>query len=120
MENILRALALSTGGEAIFNISDLAGPLDRLDGELSNYYVLGFSPAPASSGAQLRRLEVQATLKNVQLKYRKSYAPSRSPERLANSPEESAVREALEGPAPLKQVSVRFEAAFFHDAGPVA
>ena len=118
LENILRTVALSTGGEAIFNTSDLASPLVRLDRELSNYYVLGFSPAPVNSGPKLRHLEVQTTLKNVQVKYRKSYAASRSQERLANSPAEGALREALEGAAPLKHVPVRFEAAFFHDAGP--
>ena len=120
LENILRSLALSTGGEAIFNTSDVASPLDRLDHQLSNYYVLGFSPAPGAgaSGAKSRQLEVRATLKNAHLKYRKAYTPTGSPERLANSSPEAAVQAALESAAPLKEVPVRFEAAFFHDAGP--
>jgi len=36
LENVLRALALSTGGEAIFNTSDLASPLNRPRAEPSH------------------------------------------------------------------------------------
>jgi hypothetical protein len=117
LENVLRGLALSTGGEAIFNTGELVGPLDKLDGELSNYYVLGFSPIPVISDTGLRELEVKTTLKEARLKYRKTYAPSRSQERWANTPMESRLQGALESPAPLSQIPVRFETAFFHERG---
>jgi hypothetical protein len=61
---------------------------------------------------------VRSSLKDVHLKYRKIYSLTGPPERLTNSSSETAVQAALESAAPVKEVPIRFETAFFHDAGP--
>ncbi len=117
LENVVRALSLSTGGEAIFNTGEVSSQLDRLDRQISNYYVLGFSPVPPGSRAGPHHIEIHTTFKDAQLKYSKTYSPARSRETLASSPQEARLLAALEEPVSLSQVPLRFETAFFHDAG---
>jgi hypothetical protein len=80
LENVLRSLANSTGGTSIFNTNNLNQGLDKVDLELSNYYVLGFNPSSSKRDGKLRKIEVKSEAKGVKLKYRPNYVDPRPPD----------------------------------------
>lgn len=81
---IFRSLASQTNGYPIFNTDNLAEALDRVDLELSNYYVLGFHSSTARSDGRPHRIEVKVNLKDAKLKYRETYTDPHPTDPLAD------------------------------------
>ena len=115
MENVLRSLANSTGGTSIFNTNNLNQGLDKVDLELSNYYVLGFNPSGSKRDGKLRKIEVKSEAKGVKLKYRSNYVDPRPPDALAGSKEERSLLSAISSPTPKTQLPVMFRPVYFYD-----
>lgn len=115
MENVLRSLANSTGGTSIFNTNNLNQGLDKVDLELSNYYVLGFSPSSSKRDGKLRKIEVKSEAKGIKLKYRSNYVDPRPPDALAGSKEERSLLSAISSPSPKMQLPVMFRPVYFYD-----
>jgi len=95
---ILRSLADDTGGNPIYRVDDLAGALDDVDLELSNYYVLGYQSDHPARERQLRKIEVRADVEDARLKYRGSHRQAQSGDRLAGSSGEKPLLTALASP----------------------
>jgi VWFA-related protein len=113
---LLKSLASETGGLSIYNTNDLDGELDKLDRQLSNYYILGFqSNNPKHDGA-FRKLEIKTDMKGVTLRYRKSYLDRRPIDVLASSKHEKTLLSALASSGPATQLPVRFRSAYFYDS----
>lgn len=120
MENILRSLAAETGGLAVFNTNNLNQGLDKIDLELSNYYVLGFSSSNPKRDGKYRKLEVKTEAKGVKLKYRNGYADPRPPDALAGSKGERSLMSAISSPTPATQLPVIFRPVYFYDSPQLA
>jgi VWFA-related protein len=120
MENILRSLASETGGLPIFNTNNLNQGLDKVDLELSNYYVLGFSSANPKRDGKYRKLEVKSDVKGMKLKHRNGYVDPRPPDALAGSKGERSLMSAISSPTPLTQLPVSFRPVFFYDSPQLA
>lgn len=116
LENVLRSLANSTGGTPIFNTNNLNQGLDKVDLELSNYYVLGFNPSSSKRDGKLRKIEVKSEVKGVKLKYRSNYVDPRPPDALAGSKEERSLLSAIASPTPKTQLPVMFRPVYFYDS----
>ena len=116
LENVLRSLANSTGGTSIFNTNNLNQGLDKVDLELSNYYVLGFNPSSSKRDGKLRKIEVKSEAKGVKLKYRPNYVDPRPPDALAGSKEERSLLSAISSPTPKTQLPVMFRPMYFYDS----
>jgi VWFA-related protein len=116
LENILRSLAHSTGGTSVFNTNNLNQGLDKVDLELSNYYVLGFNPSSSKRNGKLRKIEVKTEAKGAKLKYRSGYIDPRPPDSLAGSKEERSLLSAISSPTPITQLPVMFRPEYFYDA----
>ena len=116
VDNILRSLATETGGIPIFNTNNLNEGLDKVDLELSNYYVLGFYSGNPKRDGKFRKLEVKTDLKGVKLKYRKGYADPRPLDALAGSKGERSLMSALASPTPVSQLPVAFRLVYFYDS----
>ena len=117
---ILRSLASQTGGYPVFNTDNLAEALDRVDQELSNYYVLGFESGAARSDGKPHKIEVRLIQKDARLKYRDSYVDPHPVDPLAGSKSESSLRAALSSAAPATQLPVSFRAVYFYDSPQLA
>jgi VWFA-related protein len=55
-QQVLYALASGTGGFVILNTNDLLGGMEKIAKELSEYYVLGYTPTDTPEGSALMRL----------------------------------------------------------------
>jgi VWFA-related protein len=120
MENILRSLASETGGLPIFNTNNLNQGLDKVDLELSNYYVLGFSSTNAKRDGKYRKLEVKSDVKGLKLKHRNGYVDPRPADALAGSKGERSLMSAISSPTPITQLPVSFRPVFFYDSPQLA
>lgn len=120
LQNILRSLASETGGVPIFNTNNLNQGLDKVDLELSNYYVLGFSSSNPKRDGKYRKLEVKSGVKGLKLKYRNGYVDPRPPDALAGSKGERSLMSAIASPTPVTQLPVSFRPVFFYDSPQLA
>lgn len=120
MENILRSLASETGGLPIFNTNNLNQGLDKVDLELSNYYVLGFSSSNSKRDGKYRKLEVKTDVKGLKLKHRNGYLDPRPADALAGSKGERSLMSAISSPSPMTQLPVTFRPVFFYDSPQLA
>jgi len=69
----LRVLAEETGGIAVVNQNDFDKALKRIDGETSDYYVLGYYSKNSDPTHRRRQIEVKVTRKNLVVNARKEY-----------------------------------------------
>ncbi len=116
VDNILRSLATESGGLAIFNTNNLNEGLDRVDLELSNYYVLGFQSSNPKRDGKFRKVEVKSQQKGVKLKYRKGYLDPRPLDVLAGSKGERSLMSAISAPTLPNQLPVHFRSIYFYDS----
>jgi VWFA-related protein len=116
MENILRSLASETGGLAIFNTNNLNQGLDKVDLELSNYYVLGFSSSNLKRDGKYRKLEVKTEAKGVKVKHRNGYTDPRPPDALAGSKGERSLMSAISSPTAVTQLPIIFRPVYFYES----
>lgn len=120
MENILRSLAAETGGLAIFNTNNLNQGLDKVDLELSNYYVLGYNSSNPKRDGKYRKLEVKTDAKGVRLKHRNGYLDPRPPDALAGSKGERSLMSAISSPTAATQLPLNFRPVYFYDTPQLA
>jgi VWFA-related protein len=118
--NILGSLADETGGLAIFNTIDFNSKLDKVDQELSNYYVLGFSSNNPRRDGKFRRIDVKTDVKGVTVRHRNGYFDPRPLDALADSKEEGSLMNAIASPDIATQLPVGFRAAYFYDSPQLA
>jgi hypothetical protein len=110
------SLANESGGFAIYNTVELNKELDKLDKQISNYYILGFqSNNPVHDGA-FRRLEVKTEAKGVTLKHRAGYQDRRPVDVLASSKQEKTLLTALATPGDTAQLPIVFRPAYFFNS----
>ena len=115
-QDLLRSLASETGGFSIYNTNDLETELDKLDKQVSNYYILGFqSNNPKHDGA-FRKLEVKIDLKGITLRHRNGYLDRRPIDTLASSKQENSLLSALASPSAESQLPLVFRASYFYDS----
>ena len=74
-KNQLRDLAALTGGVSLVDTNDLAGAVDRVLRDASDYYVIAYEPDKEVKGAKIRPIEVRVTRPGVKVFSRKGYMP---------------------------------------------
>jgi VWFA-related protein len=115
-QSLLKSLANDSGGSAIYNTNDYDSELDKLNQQMSNYYVLGFqSNNPKHDGA-FRKLEIKTDLKGVTLKHQSGYLDRRPIDALASSKQEKSLLDAAASPAAATQLPLIFRASYFYDS----
>ncbi len=71
-QETLQVMAEDTGGLASMNTNNLAGALERMGRDFSNYYSLGYSPGHTGDGRR-HSIEVRVKGKGLQVRHRTSY-----------------------------------------------
>jgi hypothetical protein len=116
----LSILAAGSGGFSIANINNYDSEMDKLDLQISNYYILGFqSNNPKHDGA-FHKLEVKTELSGVLLKHRDGYLDRRPIDVLESSRQEKSLMTALASPLAAAQLQIIFRPAYFYDSSPKA
>jgi VWFA-related protein len=115
-QSLLKSLAADTGGWAIYNTNDYDTELDKLDQQLSNYYILGFQSNNPKHDGEFRKVEVKTDIKGVALKYRKNYLDRQPVDTLASSKQEKTLLGAMASPEMATQIPIIFRASYFYDS----
>ncbi len=119
-QDMLRSFAEQTGGFSIHNTGNFDAELDKLNRQLSNYYILGFQSNNPKRDGSIRELEVKTDLKDVTLKYRKEYVDKRPLDTLARSKQEKSLLKAMGSPSIASRLRLTFRAAYFYDSPELA
>jgi VWFA-related protein len=107
--------ASKSGGFSIYNTNNIDAELDKLDQQISNYYILGFqSNNPKHDGA-FRKLIVKTDVKGVTLRHRPGYLDRSPVDVLASSRQENILLSALASPKSATQLPITFRPMYFYD-----
>ena len=82
-QDSLRVLAEQTGGTAVVNQNDFTKALKKIDGETSDYYVIGYYSNNPDALKRRRKLEVRTSRPGLTVASRTEYSlpPLRDPRR---------------------------------------
>ena len=111
-QQVLYALANGTGGFVILNTNDLAGGMDKIAQEQSEYYLLGYTP-PASEEGSCHTLKVKVDRGGTTVRSRSGYCNVKPVDVLAGKPEEKTLEEHANG-AEAGTMKASVEAPFFY------
>jgi VWFA-related protein len=112
----LMSLARESGGFSIYDTTNLNEELDRLDVQISNYYILGFQTNNPKRDGTFRKIEVKTNLKGLTLKHRAGYQDRSPIDVLASSRQEQALMAALATPGSSTQLPIVFRSMYFYDS----
>jgi VWFA-related protein len=112
----LMSLAQASGGFSIYNTTSFNEELNKLDVQISNYYILGFQSSNPKHDGSFRKVEVKTNLKGVSLKHRSGYQDRNPIDVLASSRQEQALMTALATPGSEKQLPIAFRPMYFYDS----
>ena len=102
--NQLRDLASLTGGVSLIDGNDVAGAIERVLRDASDYYVIGYEPDKELKGTKVRPIDVRVTRPGVRVFTRKGYmAPPGLPDSDSKGPAglSPAMRALLGGVVPV-------------------
>ena len=77
--NGLLGLAHDTGGEAFDSTNGLRQGFERVESDLRNYYLIGYSPTNEKYDGQFRKIDVKVTRPGVTVAARRGYYAVRDP-----------------------------------------
>lgn len=112
----LAGIAQACGGSAITNTSDLAGGLQRVARESTDYYVLGYQPTNRVLNGEFRRVRVVVRRPGLQVRARAGYVASpadRGPDAPGGRDPALRLREAAAAPFSLPGIPLRMSAYTF-------
>src|SRR3954469_19992088 len=98
--NALGTLAQNTGGLSFDNTNSLRQGFDRIDSDLHNYYLLGYTPTNEKYDGKFRTIEVKVKRPGVTVGSRKGYFAVRDPSVPVNPWEASALGALVQKPVP--------------------
>src|SRR5262245_237369 len=123
-QDSLRELSEETGGFAFVNRNNVDEAFDRIVGENSSYYVLGYTASNDRRDGRFRRIEVRVTRPGVTVRARRGYvAPRGRPAattKASNDPLETALKAAVDSPLPTSGIPMRLFAAPYKGTPPNA
>lgn len=113
--NALGTLSQSTGGLMFDNTNNLRQGFDRIDSDLHNYYLIGYTPTNEKYDGRFRNIEVKVKRPGVTVGARRGYFAVRDPGVLVNPWEASALGALAQKPVP-NAFPVRAGALLFPEA----
>lgn len=113
----LKLVADETGGRAFFNTNDIAGAMRRPIDDGSVLYVLGYYPTHNKWDGQFRRIKVEVNRRGVDVRHRRGYTASASPNR-DEATREGALKLAILDPLESTAIGLDLRAARADDQNP--
>jgi len=110
----VNTLASDSGGFSVNDPGQMDTALDRLNRQISSYYILGFQSSNQKHDGAFRRFKVTTRVKGANLKYPPGYQDRRPIDVLASSRQEQRLQTALATPGTLTQLPVAFRPAYFY------
>jgi VWFA-related protein len=114
--NGLSGLARDTGGTAFDNTNSLRQGFERIESDLHNYYLLGYSPTNEKFDGKFRTIDVKVSRPGVTVSARRGYFGVRDPGGAPVNVWEAPALGALENTPVPNTFPVRAGALFFPEA----
>ena len=115
--NALGELANSTGGLSFNSTNNLRQGFERVESDLRNYYLLGYTPANEKYDGRFRNIQVKVKRQDVTIAFRKGYFAVRDPGGAPINPWEAAALGMLEEKPVPNAFPVRAGAMLFPERG---
>ncbi len=103
-QEVMYILAQGTGGFPILNTNDLLGGLQKIASEQDEYYLLGYTPPPASEGS-CHLLKVKVERSGLNVRARSGYCNVKTNDLLAGKPIETQLEAKATEMAPNTAVA---------------
>jgi len=117
-QQVLYELASGTGGFVILNTNDLLGGMEKIAKELSEYYLLGYTPADTPEGS-CHTLRVKVDRGDTVVRARSGYCNVRPADMLAGQPAEKDLENRVSGTQP-GTIAAAMETPYFYTSANVA
>ncbi len=117
-QQVLYELAAGTGGFVIINTNDLLGGMEKIAKELSEYYVLGYTPAETPEGS-CHTLRVKVNRGDTVVRSRSGYCNVKPADMLAGQPVEKQLENQANG-TQAGSISAAIETPYFYTAANTA
>jgi hypothetical protein len=90
--------------------------LDKLNQQISNYYILGFQSSNQRHDGAYRKIKVATNAKDATLKYQQGYQDRRPIDVLPSSKQEQMLLTALATPGFAGQLPIEFRPSYFYES----
>ena len=117
-QQVLFALANGTGGFVILNTNDLLGGMEKIAKELSEHYVIGYTPAATPEGS-CHTLRVKVERGDTQVRSRTGYCSVKPVDLLAGKPVEKELENQANG-TQSGTIAASMQAPYFYASANVA
>jgi VWFA-related protein len=114
---LLRQLAIETGGQSFNNTNNLKPAFERVDSDLRNYYMLGYTPINTAFDGKFRTIQVRVKRSGVTVAARRGYIAVRDPGTAPINTWEASALGALEQKPVPNAFPVRAGALLFPERG---
>lgn len=114
---LLKTLANETGGQSFNNTNNLKIAFDRVDSDIRNYYMLGYTPINTTFDGKFRTIQVKVKRSGLTVASRKGYFAVRNPGTSPLSDWETPALGALEQKPVPNAFPVRAGALLFPERG---
>ncbi|HET7218454.1 MAG TPA: VWA domain-containing protein [Vicinamibacterales bacterium] len=115
--NSLGELAKGTGGLAFNNTNNLRPAFERIESDIRNYYLLGYTPANDNFDGKFRNIDVVVKRPDVTVSARRGYFALRDPGNMAVNAWEAAALAAIEQKPVPNAFPVRAGSMLFPERG---
>ncbi len=112
-QEVLANLSSDTGGKAFFDSNDFAPAFQRMQQDMSAYYVIGFRSSDARRDGSWRRLSIKINRSDVKLEYRPGYYAPADFKHSNKEDRERELDEQMASDLPATDVSVYLQALYF-------
>ena len=117
----LRELARLSGGKAVFNTNRLGELFEKVNEELSGYYLLSYYPRLEEQRGRFRRIRVTVNGRDLKVEHLRGYYEGQEYARLSNAQRDLQLYQAVEFDTPYTDIplTVGFETFQGADGQPV-
>jgi VWFA-related protein len=113
-QETLQSLAADTGGTAFTDSNDFGAAFDKVEKDISSYYILGYSSTNTKQDGSFRKIEVKLKPKlDVKLTAREGYYADRDFANSGKTDRENALQEQLLMSIPATDVPLFVTAGYF-------
>jgi len=112
-QEVMASLSSDTGGKAFFDSNDFAPAFQRMQQDMSAYYVIGFRSSDTRRDGSYRRLTIKINRSDLKLEYRPGYYAPADYKHSNKEDRERQLEDELATDLPATDVSVYLQALYF-------
>ncbi|MGB7136444.1 MAG: VWA domain-containing protein, partial [Acidobacteriaceae bacterium] len=112
-QEVMATLSSDTGGKAFFDSNDFSPAFDRIDRDISAYYVLGYHSTDLRRDGAYRRLSIKVDRSDAKIEYRPGYYAPADFKHATKDERERQLEDELASDLPATDMAVYLEPFYF-------